>query len=37
MSTLHEDLCTFMIMSRCILLRMSNDKFVDKMESLIIC
>jgi hypothetical protein len=37
MGTLREDLCTFIIMSRWILRRMRNDKFIVKIGSLIVC
>jgi hypothetical protein len=39
MDTLHEDVCTFMIISRRILLRMGNvlDTFVGKLKTHILC
>ena len=39
MSTLHEDQCTFMIMSNSLLLKMKNvmDKIVEKIKTYILC
>jgi hypothetical protein len=39
MGTLHEDLCTFIIISRSILLRMRNtsEQFVEKIKTHILC
>jgi hypothetical protein len=39
MGVLRDDLCTFMVISRLILLRIRNisDKFVDKIKTQILC
>jgi len=39
MGTLHEDLCTFMIVSRWIMRRMKNiwDKILEKIKTHVLC